>query len=179
MKRPIIAMIAAMGSNRVIGAGNDLPWRLPADFRYFKRRTMGHTLVMGRKTYDSIRNGPLPGRRTIVITRQEGWRPEGPAAASAKTASVQVAHTLDEALRLARNDGTGDDTIFIAGGGEIFREALPLADRIYLTRIDAAFPGDAFFPELDAAGWRTVEQEHHDADAENPYPFTFETLERV
>jgi dihydrofolate reductase len=178
MKRPVIAMIAAMGSNRVIGAGNDLPWRLPADFRYFKKRTMGHTLVMGRKTYDSIRNGPLPGRRTIVITRQEGWRPEGAGAVTQQEA-VQVGHTLDEALRLAQDGAAEDGTIFIAGGGEIFREALPLADRIYLTRIDAAFPGDAFFPELDAADWRIVEQEHHDADAENPYPFTFETLERV
>ena len=165
-----------MGSNRVIGLDNDLPWRLPADFRYFKRRTMGHTLVMGRKTYDSIRNGPLPGRRTIVVTRQEDWRPEG---AGAKTGLVQVAHSLSEALRLAENGGTEEGTIFVAGGGEIFREALPVAGRIYLTRIEAAFPGDAFFPELDAKDWRVVEQEHHAADAENPYPFTFETLERI
>jgi dihydrofolate reductase len=160
-----------MGSNRVIGLDNDLPWRLPADFRYFKRRTMGHTLVMGRKTYDSIRNGPLPGRRTIVVTRQEDWRPGN--------AGVLVAHSLAEALRLAGTEETGDGTIFIAGGGEIFREALPLAGRIYLTRIDAAFPGDTFFPELDPKDWRLVEQERHDADAENPWPFTFETLERV
>jgi len=173
----MIALIAAMGSNRVIGLDNDLPWRLPADFRYFKKKTMGHTLVMGRRTFDSIRNGPLPGRRTIVITRQEDWKPPVPA--------VQVAHSLAEALRLAANDGTdatdatGDRTFFIAGGGEIFREALPLADRIYLTRIDAIFPGDTFFPELDASDWRIAEQEHHEADAENPYSFTFETLDRV
>ena len=167
----MIALIAAMGSNRVIGLDNDLPWRLPADFRYFKKMTMGHTLVMGRRTFDSIRNGPLPGRRTIVITRQEDWKPPFPA--------VQVAHSLAEALRLAADDATGDRTIFIAGGGEIFREALPLADRIYLTRIDATFPGDTFFPDLDAADWRITEQEPHDADAENAYPFTFETLDRV
>jgi len=167
----MIALIAAMGSNRVIGLDNDLPWRLPADFRYFKKKTMGHTLVMGRRTFDSIRNGPLPGRRTIVITRQEGWKPPFPA--------VQVAHSLAEALRLAADDATGDRTFFIAGGGEIFRAALPLADRIYLTRIDAIFPGDTFFPELDARDWRITEQEHHEADAENPYSFTFETLDRV
>jgi|SRR6185369_3456011 len=172
----MIAMIAAMSSNRVIGLGNDLPWRLPADFRYFKRMTMGHTLIMGRRTFDSIRNGPLPGRRTIVITRQEGWRPEG---SGAKAADVQVVHSLTEALQLASQDRTGDPTIFIAGGGEIFREALPLADRIYLTRIDAIFPGDTFFPELDAKDWRIAEQEHHEADAENLYSFTFETLDRV
>lgn len=167
----MIALIAAMGSNRVIGLDNDLPWRLPADFRYFKKKTMGHTLVMGRRTFDSIRNGPLPGRRTIVITRQEDWKSPFPA--------VQVAHSLAEALRLAADDATGDRTIFIAGGGEIFREALPLADRIYLTRIDAIFPGDTFFPELDASDWRIAEQEHHEADAENPYSFTFETLDHV
>jgi dihydrofolate reductase len=167
----MIALIAAMGSNRVIGLDNGLPWRLPADFRYFKQKTMGHTLVMGRRTFDSIRNGPLPGRRTIVVTRQEDWKPPFPA--------VQVAHSLTEALRLAADDATGDRTIFIAGGGEIFREALPLADRIYLTRIDASFPGDTFFPELDASDWRIAEQEHHEADAENAYPFTFETLDRV
>jgi dihydrofolate reductase len=176
MKKPVIAMISAMGSNRVIGRDNDLPWRLPADFRYFKKKTMGQTLIMGRKTYDSIRNGPLPGRRTIVITRQEGWRPGGE---GAKTSDVQVAHTLDEALRLAREGMPEDGTIFIAGGGEIFRDALPLTDRIYLTRIGAAFPGDAFFPELDEGDWRVIEREPHEADAENPYPFTFETLERA
>jgi dihydrofolate reductase len=167
----MIAMIAAMSSNRVIGLDNDLPWRLPADFRYFKKKTMGHTLIMGRRTFDSIRNGPLPGRRTIVITRQEGWSHENPA--------VEVAHSLREALELAANDSTGDRTIFIAGGGEIFREALALADRIYLTRIEAAFSGDTFFPELDTGDWRVTEREHHEADAENPYPFTFETWDRV
>src|SRR5262249_48041760 len=154
----LIAMIAAVGSNRVIGKGNDLPWRLPADFRYFKKKTMGQTLIMGRRTFDSIRNGPLPGRRTIVITRQEGWRHENPA--------VEVAHSLQEALQRAVQGQAADATVFIAGGGEIFREALPLADRIYLTRIGAAFDGDAFFPELDPDDWRIAEQEHHEADAE-------------
>jgi dihydrofolate reductase len=164
------SIIAAMGSNRVIGLEGSLPWgRLPSDLRRFKRLTMAHTMIMGRKTYDSIRGGPLPGRRTIVITRQEGWRPPA--------AGVQVAHSLDEALRIAER--IEDDEVFIAGGGEIFQDALPVTDRIYLTRIDSAFPGDAFFPELDAKDWRTVEQEHHDASDENPYPLTFETLDRA
>jgi len=168
------SIIAAMGSNRVIGLDNQLPWgRLPGDLRRFKKLTMGHTMVMGRKTYDSIRGGPLPGRRTIVITRQEGWRPQGHAD------TVQVAHSLDEALHLAAKSGAEDGEVFIAGGGEIFQDALPVTDRIYLTRIEAAFPGDAFFPELDAKDWRIVEQEHHDASDEDPYPFTFETLERA
>lgn len=170
-----ISMIAAMAANRVIGQGNRLPWHLPADLRYFKARTVGHTLIMGRKTYDSI-GRPLPWRTMVVITRQEGWRPEGPG-----KDSVQVVHSLDEALAVARRGAKdeAEDEVFIAGGGEIFQQALPLADRIYLTRIEADFPGDAFFPELDAKTWRIVEQEHHDASDENPYPYTFETLDRT
>jgi dihydrofolate reductase len=167
-----ISMIAAMAANRVIGQDNRLPWRLPADLRWFKAKTVGHTLIMGRKTYDSI-GRPLPWRRMVVITRQEAWRPEGPG-----KDSVLVVHSLDEALAVVRQDGT-EDEVFIAGGGEIFQQALPIADRIYLTRIGADFPGDAFFPELDAAGWHIVEQEHHDASEENPYPFTFETMDRT
>jgi dihydrofolate reductase len=161
-----IAMIAAMGSNRVIGNGNRLPWHLPADLRRFKALTVGHTLIMGRRTYDSI-GRPLPWRKIVVITRQPDWHREG----------VEVVHSLDEALQSVRRDGT-DDEVFIAGGGEIFEQALPVAERIYLTRIEAPFPGDAHFPQLDPQDWRIVEQEHHEASDENPYPFTFETLDR-
>ena len=137
---------------------------------------MGHTLVMGRKTYDSI-GRPLPWRRTIVITRQEAGARKAPAR-TACWSSTRLDEALDEALDAARQDGT-EDEVFIAGGGEIFQQALPVADRIYLTRIEADFPGDAFFPELDAAAWHIVEQEHHDASDENPYPYTFETLDRT
>jgi dihydrofolate reductase len=168
-----IAMIAAMGANRVIGQGNRLPWHLPADLRRFKALTVGHTLIMGRRTYDSI-GRPLPWRKMVVITRQEGWQPAGPG-----KDSVLVVHSLDEALQAARRDaGESDDEVFIAGGGEIFQAALPLAGRIYLTRIEAPFPGDAYFPQLDPQDWRIVEQEHHEASDENPYAFTFETLDR-
>ena len=161
-----VSLITAMAANRVIGRRNSLPWRLPADMRRFKALTMGHTLIMGRKTYDSV-GYPLPGRRTVVITRQPGWKADG----------VSVVHSLDEALQAAARIGGGE--VLVAGGGEIFRDALPRADRIYLTRIEQDFPGDTFFPELDAAAWRIVEQEHHDASDENPYAFTFETLDRV
>jgi dihydrofolate reductase len=159
-----ISIIVAAAANGVIGLENGLPWRMPTDMRRFKALTMGHALVMGRKTYDSV-GRPLPGRRNVVITRRTDWQPEG----------VEVVHSLYEALRLA----AGDSEVFIAGGGEIFAQALPVTDRIYLTRIEASFPGDAFFPELDAETWRIVEQEHHDASDEDPYPFTFETLERA
>jgi dihydrofolate reductase len=161
-----ISLIAAMAANRVIGQGNGLPWRLPADMKRFKALTMGHTLVMGRKTYDSV-GYPLPGRKTVVITRRPDWTAEG----------VEVAHSLDEALRLA--EGLGGGEVLIAGGGEIFAEALPRADRIYLTRIEQDFPGDTVFPQLDAAAWRLVEQEHHDAGGDNPYAFSFEVLDRA
>lgn len=161
-----VSLIAAMAANRVIGQGNRLPWRLPADMRRFKSLTMGHTLVMGRRTYDSV-GYPLPGRRTIVVTRQTGWKADG----------VEAVHSLDEGLQTAERMNGGE--VFVAGGGVIFREALPRADRIYLTRIEKDFPGDTLFPELDAAAWRIVEQEHHEASDENPYPFTFETLDRV
>jgi dihydrofolate reductase len=164
-----VSLIAAMAANRVIGQTIDgmhgLPWHLPADLRRFKAVTMGHTLIMGRKTYDSV-GRPLPGRRTIVVTRQPGW----------SAAGVAVAHSLCEALQTAAAEGI--DEVFVAGGGEIFREALPHADRIHLTRIARDFPGDVFFPELDATAWRIVEQEHHEASDETPYAFTFEVLDR-
>jgi dihydrofolate reductase len=165
-----VSLIAAMAANRVIGQAiegkHGLPWHLPADLRRFKTMTMGHPLIMGRKTYDSV-GRPLPGRRTIVVTRQPGWSATG----------VEVVHSLDEGLRAAAA-GDGVEEVFIAGGGEIFQEALPRADRIHLTRIEKDFPGDVYFPELDAAVWRIVEREHHEASDENPYPFTFEILDR-
>lgn len=158
-----VSLIAAMAANRVIGRDNQLPWRLPADLRRFKSLTMGHALVMGRKTYDSI-GRPLPGRTFIVITRREGWAPEG----------VRIAHSLEEALR----EAPGDE-VFVAGGEQIFRQALPLADRLYLTRIHAEIPGDTWFPEIDPSEWRVVEEEHHEASGDNPYPYTFQTLDRA
>lgn len=163
-----ISIIAAMTANRVIGRDNGLPWCLPTDMRRFKSVTMGHTVAMGRKTYDSI-GRPLPGRTTVVITRRRDWRP--PAAEG-----LRVVHSLDEAVRIGRENG--DDEMFIAGGGEIFLEALPITDRIYLTRIEADIPGDAYFPQLDAAAWRLVEREHHDANEEDSFPFSFEVFDR-
>lgn len=156
-----ISAIVAMATNRCIGRNNTLPWRLPADLKRFKQLTMGHTLIMGRKTYESI-GRPLPGRTMIVVTRQRDYAPEG----------VQVAHSLEQALELARGD-----EVFIAGGADLYRQAMERVRRLYLTRIDRDYEGDTFFPELDLSGWRLVAEEHHPATATEP-PFSFLTYER-
>lgn len=132
-----ITLIAAVAANGVIGAGNDLVWRDRDDLRRFKSLTLGHTLVMGRKTFDSI-GRPLPGRRTIVVTRQPGWRHDG----------VDVAHSVPVAIRL-----TTEEDVFVAGGGEIYAHALPLADRLEITHIHRDYPGDAHFPRIDPTEW--------------------------
>jgi dihydrofolate reductase len=157
-----LSAIVAMASNRCIGKDNTLPWRLPADLKRFKQLTMGHTLLMGRKTYESI-GRPLPGRTTVVVTRQRDYAPEG----------VRVAHSLEQALELAR----GDDEAFIAGGADLYRQALERVRRLYLTRIDRDYPGDTFFPEVELSGWRLVTEEPHPATATEP-PFSFLTYER-
>lgn len=150
-----IILIAAVGSNGVIGRDNDLPWRISEDWQRFKRITMDQTLVMGRKTYDSI-GRPLPGRHTIVITRQSDWSVPG----------VQVTNSLDNALELAK---TSD--IFIAGGGEIYRQGLPLADRLEITEVDQAPDGDVTFPDIDPDDWQETARDKHEG-------FTFVTYSR-
>ena len=133
MKRPDISLIAAMAENRVIGCKGSIPWHLPADLQRFRQLTMGHPLIVGRKTFESI-GGSLPGRTIIVVTRQVHYRPEG----------CLVAKDLDEALSLA-----GDaEEIFVGGGGTLYRQALPLANRIYLTLVPGQYEGDAWFPDL-------------------------------
>jgi dihydrofolate reductase len=158
-----LSAIVAMASNRIIGANNQLPWRLPADLARFKRLTLGHTLVMGRKTYESI-GRPLPGRTMIVVTRQRGYAPEG----------VKVAHSVDEALALAQ----GDDEVFIIGGAELYAQTMDRLDRLYLTRIEREFPGDTSFPEVDLSTWKLIEQEHHPASSPDALPYAFLTYER-
>ncbi|MFY9826092.1 MAG: dihydrofolate reductase [Thermoanaerobaculia bacterium] len=161
-----ITLIAAMAANRAIGIDNRLPWRLPADQRRFKALTMGHPMIMGRRTFDSIGGQPLPGRPTIVVTRDPGWSAPG----------VEVAHSVDEALD--RTQGAQGDEVFVAGGEEIFRLALKRADRIQLTRIDKDFPGDTFFPEIGEDDWEVVEREDHGPTAETPFSYSFLVMDR-
>lgn len=144
-----IAMIAALSRNRVIGVGNRLPWYLPEDLKRFKSLTLGKPLVMGRKTFESI-GRPLPGRLNIVITRDRHYHREG----------IRVCHSLDEALQLADHQAMIDAAaeIMVMGGGEIYRQALPVADRLQLTEVDVEIEGDAFFPDFLNGEWQEVER---------------------
>jgi dihydrofolate reductase len=139
-----IILIAAVGQNGVIGRDNDLPWRIREDLQRFKQLTLGHTLVMGRKTYDSI-GRPLPGRRTVVVTRQPDWSADG----------VAVAHSLDEALQY-------DGTLYVAGGGDIYRQALAHASHLELTEVDQSPDGDVTFPSLHPAHWTETARDARD-----------------
>ena len=158
-------MIVAVAEGGVIGRRGELPWRLPADFRRFKDLTMGHHLLMGRKTFEAIGRA-LPGRTTVVISRGRPELPEG----------VRLAGSLSDALAIAA--AAGDPQPFVAGGGEIYRQALPLAARVYLTRVHARVEGDARFPDLDPADWRLAERDEYPADDENPHDMSFLLYER-
>lgn len=142
-----ISLIAAVARNGVIGRDGGMPWHLPDELAHFKATTMGHTLVMGRRTFESI-GRPLPGRRTVVVTRDPEWHSPG----------VETAHSFPEALSLA---GPGDE-VFVAGGAQVYAEALPYAQRLVLTEVDAEPEGDTWFPEVDPAAWREVEREAFD-----------------
>jgi dihydrofolate reductase len=150
--------------NGVIGRENALPWHLPADLRRFQALTMGHSVILGRKTFQGI-GRVLPGRRWIVLTRDSGWRHPG----------VDVAHDLGHALR----DLADEEEVFVAGGAEVYAQALLLADRLYLTLVDAEVAGDARFPAWDPAEWRLLADESHPADGRHPYPYRFLRYERV
>ncbi|NHN77804.1 dihydrofolate reductase [Azotobacter chroococcum] len=163
-----LALIAAVAANGVIGRDNKMPWHLPADLRHFKASTLGKPIVMGRKTWDSL-GRPLPGRLNLVVSRQPGLALEG-----AETfASLEAA--LSRADAWGRAQGAGE--IMLIGGAQLYAQALPLAERLYLTRIDLAPQGDACFPAWDSADWRLASREEHPATAEAP-GHAFEVWER-
>lgn len=164
--RPMrVSIIVAWAKDRVIGRGEELPWHLPDDLGHFKELTMGHHLIVGRRTWQSI-GRPLPGRRMIVVSRGE---PELPA-------EVELMPSLREALSLAAS--RGETEAFIAGGARIYAAALRRAERIYLTRIGAAVEGDVRFPDIDWGLWRLSERQEHPADDRHAHPFRFEMWER-
>lgn len=159
-----ISMIWAMDRNRLIGRDNGMPWRLPAEQAYFRRITSGHAILMGRKTYDSLSMKPLPKRHNIVLTRDLNFQADG----------CTVIHTVEEARRVAERE-----MLFIIGGSEVYSLFLPVADRLYITEIDHAFKGDAYFPEFDLTEWTEVSREPGLTDEKNPYRYEFLVYERV
>ena len=162
-----LSIIVALSTNNVIGRDNKLPWHMPADLKRFKNLTMGHHLLMGRKTFFEL-GKPLPGRINVVITRDPHFSAEG----------VAIARSMDEAISKA--EAAGDGEIFLAGGGDIFRQVIHRADRMYVTRIHAEIEGDTVFPEFDDVNeWRLVDAEHFEADARNQYPYSFLAYERA
>lgn len=160
----IISLVVAMAENRVIGRNGGLPWHLPKDLQFFKKLTIDHTVIMGRKTFDEIKQ-PLANRRNVVISRNPDFHPRG----------VTVVPSLDEALAL----GATEDEVFVLGGGEIFRQALPRADRLYLTLVHARVEGDTYFPPFDLTTWALEQEEDHPADEQHAYPFSFRTYARI
>ncbi|HEX3504112.1 MAG TPA: dihydrofolate reductase [Xanthobacteraceae bacterium] len=165
-----IVLLAAVSANGVIGRDNALPWRLKSDMQYFRAVTMGKPVVMGRKTYQSI-GKPLPGRTTIVVSRDVGFAAPG----------ILVAPNLDAALAAARGDARrrNANAVIVAGGGDIYKQAMSLATRLLITEVHKRVDGDARFPAIDPQSWRQTERSEHDPAAEDEFAFAFVTYERV
>ena len=157
-----IYIVVAIAANNAIGKNNQLLWHLPNDLKHFKEITTGHTVIMGRKTYDSV-GKPLPKRRNIVITRQ-----------SIAVPGCEVANSLQQAIELGKTDGD----VYIIGGAEIYKQALPQTDVLYLTIVHQAFEADTFFPEINLDEWLEMSREDYQPDAKNPLPYSFITLRR-
>jgi len=160
----LLSIIVAMDRNRLIGRNNELPWRLPADLQHFKKTTLGKPIIMGRKTWESLGRA-LPGRINIVITRKHDYRAAG----------AVVVHSLHEALSAA---GDAEEAMII-GGADLYAQALPAADRLYLTRVDGEFEGDAWFPQLDEAQWRVEQKTHFEKDDKNEFSCEFIIMTRI
>lgn len=164
MKRPFVSAIVAAADSNAIGKDNRLLWHLPNDLQFFKRTTLGHPIIMGRKTYESV-GKPLPNRRNIIITRQPDYAVEG----------AEVVHSLQEALALC----IGNAEVFIVGGAEIYKQALPILGRIYITRVHTELTGDTFFPDFDEREWVLISEENHAPDERHAYAYTFMVYERM
>ena len=159
----MVSIIVAVAENGVIGDRNSLLWHISEDLRNFKRVTSGHPVIMGRKTFESL-GRPLPNRKNVVITRQD-----------IEIEGCEVVHSLEEALGVF----SVEEEVFVIGGAQIYREALPIADRFYLTRVHHKYEGDTSFPEWDASEWRVIESESFERGEKYEYPFTIEVLERI
>jgi len=163
MIKMIISIIVAIGRNKVIGNKNTIPWKLPADMNYFRKMTIGKPVIMGRKTFESI-GKPLPERTNIIITRDQNYKAEG----------CIVVHSVDEAIKAAE----GSKEAMVIGGSQIYKEFLPIANKMYITLIDADFNGDTYFPEYNIEEWEETVYEEHERDKDNQYNYTFLILRR-
>ncbi len=161
---PHVSIIVAMARNRTIGVNNTLPWRCPEDLKHFKALTMGHHMIMGRKTFDSI-GKPLPGRTTVVVTRDKDLKIDG----------CIVTHSLQEAIATC----TSDDEVFIVGGADIYAQSLNLADTLYITEIQQDVEGDAHFPDHNKQSWRETSREVHSQETPQPLHYHFVTYQRI
>ncbi|EPJ48023.1 MAG: dihydrofolate reductase [Osedax symbiont Rs2] len=165
-----LAMIVAQSKNRVIGKDNDLPWKLPNDLQYFKSVTMGRPIIMGRNTYESIGRA-LPGRTNIVITSNIDYSAQG----------IEVVHSLEQAVELAQSICLTDEVAeaMIIGGAQIYQQALPMADTLYITEVDAQIEGDAFFPVLDYSQFNERQRQDYASDDSNPYAYSFVVYDKL
>lgn len=161
----MISLLFAMDSNRVIGYKNDLPWRLPKDLRFFKEKTVSQIIIMGRKTFNSLKE-PLPNRENIIITSNTSFQPEG----------TQVIHSVHDILEWNRKNP--EKEYFVIGGGNVFEQILPYADRMYMTLIEETFPGDTYFPDFNEAEWKMTRKEKGEKDERNPYDYYFIQYDR-
>ncbi len=159
-----IAVIVAVANNNVIGAGNTIPWYCPADLQYFKRTTLGSPVLMGRKTYQSLKVQPLPGRQNIIVTRDEGFKAEG----------CDVVASIDQGLELA----SMQEKIFVIGGAEIYQQLLAKADELYITHVDVSVEGDHYFPEVNSNDWLLMSEEEYPSDDKNPHNMCFKVFRR-
>ncbi len=168
----MISLIAAIGKNNELGKGNTLLWHMPADMSHFIKMTSGHPVIMGRKTFESLK-GPLPNRKNIVITRDLNYKKNG----------IEIAHSLEEAINSARTtlaQLAQNKEIFIIGGAEIYKQTLPIADRLYITHIEAEDKkADSFFPEIIPIVWNEISHEEHKKDDKNSFNYTFSVYEKI
>lgn len=162
----MISLLVAMDRNHVIGYENDMPWHLPKDLRHFKEKTIGNTMIMGRKTFDSI-GRVLPNRKNVILTHQKGYHVDG----------TDVINNLD--IVYEWNENNPNEELFIVGGGNLFKQVLPHADRMYITEIDEEFPGDTYFPIFSELDWKLTKKEKGIKDEKNPYDYYFLQYDRI
>ena len=162
----MISIIAALGNNNVIGLNNSLPWRLPADLKYFKENTLGKTIVMGLKTFQSVGAKPLPGRKNIILNNDEEYRaPE----------NCLIAKSIEELLEMTKNE----KEVMICGGASVYKQFLPLASKLYITYIYGDFRGDTYFPEINLKEWKEAKRTNNKADENNNYDYSFVIYEKI